>query len=160
MFAWSTGYVHATLIFLDVGATLWTRFAIGLNPCKIFRIRLFFYIPFLNLFAMSWLMLFFHAFETKAIVTFALNNIFLSKVILFNNVITILGWAPLDLPVVISELFTMPEQVLLFEIEFGDITFLICDIFYSFWEMLEEERVWNNDITLCLDTFGKDACCS
>jgi len=105
-------------------------------------------------------MLFFHAFETKAIVTFALNNIFLSKVILFNNVITILGWAPLDLPVVISELFTMPEQVLLFEIEFGDITFLICDIFYSFWEMLEEERVWNNDITLCLDTFGKDACCS
>jgi hypothetical protein len=101
--------MHATLVLLDVGEALRTWLTVGLNPCKIFRIRLFFFVPFLNLFAMSWLMFFFHTFETKAVTALTLNDIFLSKVILFDDVVTVLLWTPLDLPVMICELLAMPQ---------------------------------------------------
>jgi len=90
--------------------------------------------------------------------TFTLNNIFLCEVILLNDVITILGWTPLDLPVMISELFAMPLQVLLFEIEFGHLAFLICDVLHTFRKIFQKERVGHHDIASLLNTFGKDAC--
>jgi len=105
-------------------------------------------------------MLFFIAFETKTISTFTLHNIFFSKVILFNDVITIFSWTPLDLSVVICELFAMPLQVLFFEIDFGVLTFIVLNVFYAFWKILQKERVWHHDIAFLLNTFGKDALCT
>lgn len=158
--AFSACHVHAALIFLDVGVALRARLAVGLDPGQVFSIGFFFFAPQLNLLAGSRLMLFFRTFETKAVTAFTLNNIFLSKVILFHDVIARLGGTPPRFPVAVSKLFAVPSAILGFEIDLLYFTFIICDVLQTFRKKLQKERVRHHDIASLLNTFGKDACCS
>ena len=160
VFAFSAGHVHAALVFLNVGVALRAWLAVGLDPGEIFRIRFFFFAPQLNLLAGSGLVLLFPAFEAKAVTTFALNNIFFSKVVLLDDELAVLGRTPLYRPVVVCELFAVPLQVLRFEIKFRNFTFIICDVLQTLRKMFQKERVRHHDIASLLNTFGKDASCS
>ena len=92
-----TLHVIAPLVFLYVGATFRTGFAIGLNPTNILRVRLLLLLPFINLSAISWLMSFVLALYAESIATSASDRIIVESITQINQQIAILLRTPLDL---------------------------------------------------------------
>ena len=137
--------------------TLRAWFAVSLYPCQVFGIGFLFFVPLFNLLTRSWHVFFFETLEAKVVTALALDDIFLCKIIFLDNVVTIFGGAPLDLSIVVRELFTMPRQILFSEIELCGFTFFIGDIFLSFRKRLQEKAMWYHYIAFMLNALGKDA---
>lgn len=139
--------MHAPLVLFNWVLATWAGFGVGLDPSEILRVVLFLFVPLLKHEARAWNMVLFTALEAKGSAALALNDVFGCVRVSFDEEVTTLPRTPLDVSAVISELLTVPLQVLLQVV-----------LFFSFAGFLGEhhhDRVRNNHVAPQLRTAGK-----
>ena len=84
------------LVLLDVGATLGTGLAVGLDPAEVLVIRLLFGIPKLHLSAVGRLVVFLHAFDAERVATGTGNTVHAVSFVQTDESVAAVLRAPLD----------------------------------------------------------------
>lgn len=108
VFTFWTCHMITSLIFLNEVFATWTRFCICLDPCKIFWVILFFFLPNFEKMTWCWNMVFLTTLETKYHSTIAFDLIFGSIVWFLNDKTTIFCRTPFNISIIISKLLAMP----------------------------------------------------